>query len=126
VATPEGRAPIPTQLNSSGALAFWGAVILTGAGAGIGAALLTRLLQWVQHLMWPGPDLLDAAAVGEGGAASFFRRHAGGDALIGEEVGVGADFGVESMLDLLFVEQVAECGAEPGTESGCRGHSDSP
>jgi H+/Cl- antiporter ClcA len=37
-------------------------VLLTGAGAGIGAAVLTRLLQLVQHLVWPGPDLLDAAA----------------------------------------------------------------
>ena len=62
MATPEGRAPVPAQLNSTGALAFWGVVMLTGAGAGIGAALLTRLLQWVQHLMWPGTDLLDAAS----------------------------------------------------------------
>jgi H+/Cl- antiporter ClcA len=62
VDTPEGQAAVPVQLQSAGALAFWGVVILTGAGAGIGAALLTRLLQAVQHLMWPGPDLLDAAA----------------------------------------------------------------
>jgi H+/Cl- antiporter ClcA len=62
VDTPEGRAAVPVKLQSAGALAFWGVVILTGTGAGIGAALLTRLLQAVQHLMWPGPDLLDAAA----------------------------------------------------------------
>jgi H+/Cl- antiporter ClcA len=37
-------------------------VLLTGIGAGISAAVLTRLLQLVQHLVWPGPDLLDAAA----------------------------------------------------------------
>jgi H+/Cl- antiporter ClcA len=53
---------IPATLMSRGAVGFWGAVILTGMGAGIGAALLTRLLQTVQHFMWPGPDLLDAAA----------------------------------------------------------------
>ena len=35
---------------------------LTHPGAGIGAAVLTRLLQLVQHLVWLGPDLLDAAA----------------------------------------------------------------
>jgi CIC family chloride channel protein len=37
-------------------------VALTGLGAGIGAALLTRLLYFVQHVMWPGPHILDAAA----------------------------------------------------------------
>jgi H+/Cl- antiporter ClcA len=45
-----------------GATGFWLAVLLTGAGAGVAAAVLTRLLQLVQHLVWPGPDLLDAAA----------------------------------------------------------------
>jgi len=53
---------IPTTLLSPGAVGFWGAVVLTGVGTGIGAALLTRLLQTVQHAVWPGPDLLDAAA----------------------------------------------------------------
>jgi H+/Cl- antiporter ClcA len=41
---------------------FWAAVALTGAGAGIGAAVLTRLLELIQHLVWPGPNLLDAAS----------------------------------------------------------------
>jgi H+/Cl- antiporter ClcA len=45
-----------------GATGFWFTVLLTGAGAGVAAAVLTRLLQLVQHLVWPGPDLLDAAA----------------------------------------------------------------
>jgi H+/Cl- antiporter ClcA len=53
---------IPATLLSKGAAGFWGAVIFTGVGTGIGAALLTRLLQTVQHALWPGPDLLDAAA----------------------------------------------------------------
>jgi CIC family chloride channel protein len=39
-------------------------VLLTGIGTGAGAAALTRLLELVQHLLWPGPgaSLLDAAA----------------------------------------------------------------
>jgi chloride channel protein, CIC family len=41
---------------------FWGAVLLTGVGAGISAAVLTRLLEVVQHFMWHGPNILDAAA----------------------------------------------------------------
>lgn len=53
---------IPPTLLSKGAAAFWAVVVLTGAGAGVAAALLTRLLQWVQQVMWPGPTLLDAAA----------------------------------------------------------------
>jgi H+/Cl- antiporter ClcA len=53
---------IPATLLSPGAAGFWAAVILTGVGAGIAAAVLTRLLQLMQHFMWPGPDLLDAAA----------------------------------------------------------------
>jgi chloride channel protein, CIC family len=53
---------IPPTLASPGAAAFWGVVALIGVGAGIGAALLTRLLYLVQHVMWPGPHILDAAA----------------------------------------------------------------
>jgi chloride channel protein, CIC family len=55
-------ADIPPTLLSAGAVGFWFAVILTGAGAGIGAVALTMLLEQVQHLAWPGPNLLDAAA----------------------------------------------------------------
>jgi H+/Cl- antiporter ClcA len=44
-------------------LRFWGAVLLTGAGTGAGAAALTRLLELVQRRMWSGNgvDLLEAA-----------------------------------------------------------------
>jgi H+/Cl- antiporter ClcA len=54
-------ADIPATLARTGAAAFWTAVVLTGAGAGVGAVVLTMLLQAVQHLAWPGPTLLDAA-----------------------------------------------------------------
>ena len=53
---------IPSTLARSGAARFWLAVLLTGIGTGVGAAVLTRLLEMVQHLMWngPGTNLLDA------------------------------------------------------------------
>ena len=53
---------VPPTLTRPGAVGFWAAVALTGAGAGIGAAVLTRLLELIQHLVWPGPNLLDAAS----------------------------------------------------------------
>jgi chloride channel protein, CIC family len=52
---------IPPTLTSPRALIFWMAVLLTGVGAGIAAAILTKLLFTVQHACWPGPHLLDAA-----------------------------------------------------------------
>jgi CIC family chloride channel protein len=55
------NADLPPTLRSTGAVGFWSAVILTGAGAGLGAVALTMLLQKTQQMMWPGPDLLDAA-----------------------------------------------------------------
>lgn len=56
------RDRIPATLAQPGALGFWLAVVLTGVGTGISAALLTRLLDLVQHLAWPGdPSLLQAA-----------------------------------------------------------------
>ena len=53
---------IPSTLAHSGAARFWFAVLLTGIGTGIAAAL-TRLLEMVQHMMWngSGANLLDAA-----------------------------------------------------------------
>jgi CIC family chloride channel protein len=55
-------AAIPATLVRPGAGRFWLAVVLTGVGTGIGAAVLTRLLEMVQHLMWngTGTDLLSA------------------------------------------------------------------
>ena len=55
---------VPSTLSQPGASRFWGAVLLTGIGAGAGAAALTRLLEAVQRLMWPGNgvELMDAAA----------------------------------------------------------------
>ena len=46
------------------AVGFWIAVLLTGIGTGLAAALLTKLLEFVQHTVWSGAgsDLLDAAA----------------------------------------------------------------
>jgi H+/Cl- antiporter ClcA len=52
---------IPPTLGAPRALIFWSATLLTGVGAGLGAALLTWLLFLVQHRAWPGPHLLDAA-----------------------------------------------------------------
>lgn len=53
---------IPPTLRSRGAAGFWIAVTCTGAGAGAGAVALTKLLDLVQHWMWPGPDLMSAAS----------------------------------------------------------------
>ncbi|HCC57862.1 MAG TPA: hypothetical protein DEQ47_11500 [Solibacterales bacterium] len=54
---------IPSTLLHSDAARFWLAVLLTGAGAGVGAAVLTRFLGVVQAWAWngSGSDLLDAA-----------------------------------------------------------------
>jgi H+/Cl- antiporter ClcA len=53
---------IPPTLASPGAAAFWTAVLVTGVGTGVGAGMLTLLLQAVERFMWPGPNILDAAA----------------------------------------------------------------
>jgi CIC family chloride channel protein len=55
---------IPSTLGQPGAARFWLAVALTGAGTGIAAAALTRLLEVVQRLAWNGSatDILEAAA----------------------------------------------------------------
>ncbi len=83
---PETRAlpeQIPPTLATPGAAAFWGAVLLTGVGTGIGAAALTRLLDLVQHFVWPGPNLLAAAE--EGSAL----RHVGALLAAGVLTGLG-------------------------------------
>lgn len=54
---------IPTTLQHPAAARFWLALIGTGAIAGMGAGLLTRLLETVQRFVWGGTgrDLLTAA-----------------------------------------------------------------
>lgn len=46
--------PVPVTLRHPGALRFWLAILLTGAATGLGAILLTRLLEAVQALVWGG------------------------------------------------------------------------
>lgn len=59
---PDSEGSVPATFTRPGAAGFWAAVALTGVGAGIAAAVLTRLLEFVQHRVWPGPNLLDAAS----------------------------------------------------------------
>ena len=51
-------------------LKFWAAVVLTGIGTGISAAALYLLLQWVQHVAWPGEGTMLQTA-----ATASFSRH---------------------------------------------------
>jgi chloride channel protein, CIC family len=54
---------IPSTLRHPRALHFWFAIVLTGVATGIGAAILTRILEFVQRLAWRGSptDILEAA-----------------------------------------------------------------
>ena len=54
---------IPSTLQHPAAPRFWLALIGTGAIAGLGAGALTRLLEFVQRLVWggTGTDLLASA-----------------------------------------------------------------
>jgi chloride channel protein, CIC family len=60
-ASSQSLSSIPPTLRSPGAGIFWVAVVLTGLGTGVAAAILTHLLFAVQHACWPGPRLLDGA-----------------------------------------------------------------
>jgi chloride channel protein, CIC family len=51
----------PPTLSTRGAVTFWLVVVLIGTGAGIGAIVLTKLLECVQQFMWHGTNLPDAA-----------------------------------------------------------------
>ncbi len=59
---------IPPTLRSAGAPKFWLAVLLTGAGTGIGAILLTRLLEYSQSLVWSGSGTNVLAAASQASA----------------------------------------------------------
>ena len=62
-ATAPNAGAIPATLWRPGAARFWLAVLLTGAGTGLGAAGLTRLLEVVQRVVWRGSatNILEAA-----------------------------------------------------------------
>ena len=57
------RDRIPSTLGHPGARPFWTALLLTGIGTGVAAAVLTRFLELVQRVMWggTGTDLLNAS-----------------------------------------------------------------
>jgi H+/Cl- antiporter ClcA len=56
--------PVPATFLQAGAPLFWLAALGTGIGAGVGAIILTRLLEIVQHVVWAGSGthILEAAA----------------------------------------------------------------
>jgi chloride channel protein, CIC family len=62
---------IPTSLSSPRAVRFWLAIVLIGVSTGLGAAALTKLLEFVQRVAWHGSetDILAAAQ-----HASFIRH----------------------------------------------------
>ena len=64
--SPKKSGAIPATLTMPNALRFWTAVVLTGIGAGIAAALLSLVLSTVQSLVWPSPNanILEAATAG--------------------------------------------------------------
>jgi len=59
----DDRDVIPSTLHHPGAARFWLAVVLTGIATGIGAAILTSILEVVQYVSWGGSptDVLEAA-----------------------------------------------------------------
>jgi CIC family chloride channel protein len=59
---------IPSTLARPGAAPFWLAVLFTGAGTGVAAAALTRLLEMVQRLLWGGSGTNMLAAAQQAGA----------------------------------------------------------
>jgi H+/Cl- antiporter ClcA len=61
--SPAIKNTIPATLQDPAAKKFWSALLATGAVAGLGAALLTRLLEVCQRLLWggSGTDILAAA-----------------------------------------------------------------
>ncbi len=86
----QGRLPpalseqIPTRFTQAGAMRFWIAAVLTGVATGIGAIALTRLLELVQHWLWPGPSLLQAAAAASAQRHSFTLLGAGVVVIVGQ------------------------------------------
>ena len=66
MAAPSGRDRIPASLSQPGAVGFWLAIALTGIGTGVSAAVLTKVLELVQRLAWPGDASVLVAAAHSG------------------------------------------------------------
>ena len=62
------RESIPATLRQTGAFPFWCAVLFTGAGAGISAGVLTKLLELIQRVAWGGTGTNILAAAKAAGA----------------------------------------------------------
>jgi H+/Cl- antiporter ClcA len=58
---PTDGSTIPPTLLSPNAVVFWGAVLGIGVLTGLATAALMGLLYLIQHKVWPGPHILDAA-----------------------------------------------------------------
>jgi CIC family chloride channel protein len=67
-------AKVPATLRDPGTIPFWIAVVLTGLGAGVGAALLTLLFDVAQELAWGAAD---PAALFEAARQASPERHLG-------------------------------------------------
>jgi chloride channel protein, CIC family len=62
---------IPTTLLQAQAFRFWISVVLIGLMTGVGAAVLTKLLEFIQHIVWQGSGLHILEAANQ---ASFLHR----------------------------------------------------
>src|SRR5208283_2651103 len=66
------NADVPASIRDKGSLRFWIAVVLTGAAAGAGAALLTALLKETQGLAW---GAYEPSALTEAARRASWARH---------------------------------------------------
>ena len=71
---PAAGGKISATLRDPGAIRFWTAVVLTGLGAGLGAALLTLLFDLAQELAWGAAD---PSALFEAARQASPQRHVG-------------------------------------------------
>jgi chloride channel protein, CIC family len=76
-------ARIPATLLQAGAPRFWLAALGTGIGAGVGAVILTRLLEIVQHLVWDGSGTHILEAATRAGAWRHITVLLGAGAVVG-------------------------------------------
>jgi len=77
----DGR--IPATILQPGALRFWLAALLTGVGAGLGAIVLTRLLEIVQHVAWSGSGVHILSAAKQAGPYRHIEVLIGAGCVVG-------------------------------------------